>query len=61
MEQAKLSSMVSYDHWVQMLNRNTKTSDTVKQKPKTPSSRIEDKDLKMKREEKIPVSEMWIG
>ncbi len=64
MENAKISNMVSYENWVKMLNRNTKVSDTVKLQPKSPSSRKKTsgfKEFKVKRDEKIPVSEMWIG
>lgn len=61
MEHAKISNMVNYENWVRMLNRNTKNSDEVKQKPRTPSSLLHDKLPHRKKEDKICTSELWLG
>ena len=61
MENARLSSMISYENWVKNLNKNTKFSGESKLKPQTPSSLLKDKNKKVEREKKLTTSEIWIG
>ncbi len=60
MEDVKISSIVSYENWVKMLNKDTHKTESSKLKPKAPHSQANNP-LFERRSKKITTSENWLG